>query len=201
MVFDKLQLKVEDYMTPNPISVKPNLKLIEAIKIMASGDLDEAIISDLIKNNSPIDVFGVGTELATSRDDPAMNGVYKLVAIKTLISKNKYEITYKLKTSTGKKTYPAPKQIFRMFSDGIIKQDMVGLEDEKFDDAIPLLKKVMGHGKILHKLQSLSKIRDYHISQRDTLPKDFRTFNKITESFPVSYSEKLETIAREFRPQ
>ncbi len=66
-------------------------------KIMASGDLDENVIADLLKNNSPIDVFGVGTELATSRDDPAMNGVYKLVAIKTPVSKNKYEITYKLK--------------------------------------------------------------------------------------------------------
>ena len=172
-------------------------------KIMASGDLDERIIADLLKNNSPIDIFGVGTELATSRDDPAMNGVYKLVAIKTLISKNKYEITYKLKTSTGKKTYPAPKQVYRIFSDGILERDIIGLDDEKFNDikAVPLLKKVMNRGKILSKLPSLDKIRDFHITQRDTLPREFRIFNKIPESFPVSYSEKLETIVREFTPQ
>jgi nicotinate phosphoribosyltransferase len=50
-------------------------------KIMASGDLNEYAIQDLVNKNAPIDFFGVGTELSTSRDDPAMNGVYKLVAV------------------------------------------------------------------------------------------------------------------------
>lgn len=172
-------------------------------KIMASGDLDESVISNLIKNNSPIDVFGVGTELATSRDDPAMNGVYKLVAIKMLISKNKYGMTYKLKTSTGKKTYPAPKQIYRTFSDGLIRQDIIGLDSETIDDpnTTPLLKKVMSHGKIISNLPPLDKIRHFHASQRDTLPKEFRVWDEVPSSFPVSYSEKLETLAREFVPQ
>lgn len=172
-------------------------------KIMASGDLNESTIAGLIKNNSPIDIFGVGTELVTSRDDPAMNGVYKLVAIKTLVSKNKYEITYKLKTSTGKKTYPAPKQIYRILSNQIIKRDIIGLDNEKFDHIKPvaLLKRVMIRGKLSHKLPSLDKIRSFHISQRDTLPKEFRILDRIPKSFPVSYSKKLETIAMEFKPQ
>jgi nicotinate phosphoribosyltransferase len=51
------------------------------IKIMASGDLNEYVIRDLVNRKAPIDVFAVGTELSTSRDDPVMNGVYKLVAI------------------------------------------------------------------------------------------------------------------------
>ena len=54
-------------------------------KIMASGDLNEYLIQDLVNRGAPIDSFGVGTELSTSRDDPAMNGVYKLVAIKVTI--------------------------------------------------------------------------------------------------------------------
>ncbi len=172
-------------------------------KIMASGDLDENVIADLIKNNSPIDVFGVGTELATSRDDPAMNGVYKLVAITTLVSQDKYEITYKLKTSTDKRTYPAPKQIYRIFSDGIIAKDIIGLDGEKFNDvkAVPLMKQVMSHGKICHKSPPIKSIRTFHMRQRDTLPKEFRIYNKIPPSFPVSYSEKLAIIAREFKPQ
>ena len=172
-------------------------------KIMASGDLDENLIADLINRNSPIDIFGVGTELSTSRDDPAMNGVYKLVAVKNPISKTKYEIAYKQKTSTGKKTYPAPKQIYRIYSDDIIQQDIVGLDNEKFNNmkAIPLLKKVMRNGKISYKFPTINKIQDFHYAQRNTLPKDFRMYNKIPETFPVSYSEKLETIAREFRSQ
>ncbi len=59
----------------------------------------------------------------------------------------------------------------------------------------------MSRGKISRKLPSLDKIRDFHVAQRDTLPREFRTFDKIPASFPVSYSEKLETIAREFKPQ
>jgi nicotinate phosphoribosyltransferase len=51
-------------------------------KIMASGDLNEYLIHDLVNRSAPIDSFGIGTDLSTSRDDPAMNGVYKLVAIK-----------------------------------------------------------------------------------------------------------------------
>src|SRR4029077_18870014 len=39
-------------------------------KIMASGGPDEYRISQLVAAGSPIDSFGVGTELATSRDAP-----------------------------------------------------------------------------------------------------------------------------------
>ena len=46
MVFDKLELKVEDYMTPNPISVKPTLKLKDAIDIMAKKKIGNMIVDD-----------------------------------------------------------------------------------------------------------------------------------------------------------
>lgn len=168
-------------------------------KIMASGDLNEYIIQDLMKRKAPIDYFGVGTELTTSRDDPALNGVYKLVAVKTPISKNKYDLVYKLKTSPGKKTYPGPKQIYRFYSKGMIKHDVIGLEDEIYKGAIPLLKKVMENGKILHKLPVLKNIRKYHSLQRNTLPKKFRKIDHVPKTFPVSYSKKLEKLSNEFR--
>ena len=170
-------------------------------KIMASGDLNEYIIRDLVRHKAPIDYFGVGTELTTSRDDPAMNGVYKLVAIEIPVSKNKYELVYKLKTSTGKKTYPGPKQIYRFFSKGVIKRDIIGLEYEKIHDgnAVPLLKKVIQDGKLLHELPSLNEISDFHNQQRNTLPKEFRIIDNVPEIFPVSYSEKLEKVASQFR--
>lgn len=40
------------------------------VKIVASGDLNEYKVRDLLSSAAPIDVFGVGTELVTSRDDP-----------------------------------------------------------------------------------------------------------------------------------
>jgi len=39
-------------------------------RIMASGDLDEYRIRDLVNAGAPIDSFGVGTQLATSADAP-----------------------------------------------------------------------------------------------------------------------------------
>ena len=51
----------------------------EKVLIVASSDLNEYKIKKIIDENVPIDVFGVGTELATSRDDPTISGVYKLI--------------------------------------------------------------------------------------------------------------------------
>ena len=50
-------------------------------KILASGDLNEFKIAEMIAAGAPIDVFGVGTDLSTSRDAPALGGVYKLVEV------------------------------------------------------------------------------------------------------------------------
>lgn len=46
MVFDKLELKVADYMTPNPISVKPTSKLKDVITIMAKKKIGNVIVDD-----------------------------------------------------------------------------------------------------------------------------------------------------------
>lgn len=52
---------------------------LKQTKIFVSGDLNEFIINDLTARGAPIDAFGVGTELVTSRDDPALQAIYKIV--------------------------------------------------------------------------------------------------------------------------
>ena len=50
--------------------------------IVASNDLDETIIDSLCAQGARVDVWGVGTRLATACDQPALGGVYKLTAIR-----------------------------------------------------------------------------------------------------------------------
>lgn len=81
-------------------------------RIMASGDLSEEIIADLIERGAKIDAFGVGTHLATSFDRPALGGVYKLVAIEA-----NGKISMKIKLSPEKASYPGAKQIWRQLDE------------------------------------------------------------------------------------
>ncbi|NWG37752.1 MAG: nicotinate phosphoribosyltransferase, partial [Nitrososphaera sp.] len=156
------------------------------------------VIEDLVRKGAPIDVFGVGTELTTSRDDPAMNGVYKLVAIKVPADGEK--VLYKLKTSPGKKTYPGPKQVYRTLESGTIKSDTVALEDEEPPQgATPLLEKYVEGGRLERSLPSLKDIQSFHRQQVKTLPSEFTDISAPVESFPVRFSEKIEEAARRFQ--
>jgi nicotinate phosphoribosyltransferase len=52
--------------------------------ILASNSLDEYVIADLKQKGAKINSWGVGTNLATAYDQPALDGVYKLCAIKNI---------------------------------------------------------------------------------------------------------------------
>ncbi len=77
-------------------------------KIMASGDLDEYKIRDLVTDGAPIDAFGVGTQLATSADAPAMGAIYKIVEL-SIGGIQRFTAKY----SPGKDSIPGAKQVFR----------------------------------------------------------------------------------------
>src|SRR6266404_3868669 len=77
-------------------------------KIMATGDLNEYKIHELVAARAPIDMFGVGTALATSADAPTLGVVYKLVELE-----NGEGRRYTVKLSEDKHTLPGAKQVFR----------------------------------------------------------------------------------------
>ena len=184
-------------------------------KIMASGDLNESIIKELLKDKAPIDSFAVGTELSTSRDSPVLNGVYKMVAIqvqrkdksdpKNKDIKSPTVITadtdrnvtiYKVKTSPGKHTFPGPKQIHRIIDDkGIWVEDIISLADEPMKGSLPLLEKIIENGSIVKSLPPLAVTQQYHKKQIQMIP--FLTEKDQEQSFPVSYSQKLVNLAKE----
>ena len=150
--------------------------------ILASGDLDEWKIAQLVRDGAPIDAFGVGTELITSRDAPALSMVYKLVAI---------EGQGRVKLSPGKRTYPLAKQVFRTTDgQGRFAGDHVARWDEVADGG-PLLSRVMHQGRIVDDLPTLQTIREYCRSQIAALPESLRG-SDATGSYPISYSETLE---------
>ena len=92
------------------------------VLIVASSDLNEYKIKEIIDKKAPIDAFGIGTELATSRDDPTIAAVYKLI---------EYNGVPRIKISEEKVTYPGKKQIYRIYDDkGIFKEDVLMLDDE-----------------------------------------------------------------------
>ena len=133
--------------------------------ILASGDLDEWKIAELVGQGAPIDVFGIGTELITSRDAPALSMVYKLVAL---------DGVGRVKLSPGKRTYPLAKQVFRRTDgQGRFVGDFVTRWDESADGE-PLLVQVVSEGQLVGELPTLAAIRDRCRLQVAALPDALR---------------------------
>src|SRR3954452_13558223 len=90
-------------------------------RVTASGDLEEGRITKLVAAGAPIDLWGVGTELGTSRDSPVVNGVYKLVALRR---DGEWQGVWK--RSADKATIPGAKQVFRRFAGETMLEDVIG---------------------------------------------------------------------------
>lgn len=130
------------------------------VRIFASGDLDEHVIARLLEEGAPVDAFGVGTELITSRDAPALAMVYKLVELQG---------QGRIKLSAGKATVPMAKQIYRSYDrDGRIARDLITRADEQAEGE-PLLVPVVTGGR-LAALPRLEEIRAHCRAQRASLP-------------------------------
>jgi nicotinate phosphoribosyltransferase len=147
-------------------------------RIVASGDLEEHRIAELCRAEVPIDIWGVGTELGTSRDSPVVNGVYKIVA--DLRGEAWRGVA---KRSAAKETVPGAKQVFRKFQDGVMSEDVVGTIDEELDGE-PLLVPAMRDGEIAH-AETLDEMRARTKQSVDALP---------ALPYPVTHSEELRAL-------
>ena len=162
-------------------------KGLRHVKIIASGDLNEKRIDYLLRNDASVDSFGVGTEMVTSKDAPALGGVYKLVELEH----NNKSIP-KMKFSKDKITYPGKKQVYRSFDkDGNFTADVIGLEDENNKGA-PLLIQTIKKGKLYYKLPSIHEIQENAINNLSRLPEPFKRLKK-AKTYPVTKSNKLES--------
>lgn len=93
-------------------------------KIVASNELDEYLIGNLKDQGAAIDVWGVGTKLATAWDQPALGGVYKLSAVRG--AGGEWLPRVKVSEQTAKVTTPGVLGVRRFHRpDGSLAGDMV----------------------------------------------------------------------------
>jgi nicotinate phosphoribosyltransferase len=156
--------------------------------IVASGDLEEHRIAEMCRAGTPIDLWGVGTELGTSRDSPVVNGVYKLVA--ELRGESWRGVA---KLSEGKATLPGAKQVFRRFEDDTMSEDVVGIAEEELDGE-PLLVPAMRRGEIVDP-ETLDQLRERTRRSLGSLPVALRSQGD-KPPYPVSNSDALTEMAR-----
>ena len=158
-----------------------------SVKIIASGDLDEYKIADLVAAHAPIDGFGVGSELITSRDAPTLTMVYKLVELNG---------QGKFKLSPGKKTYPMAKQVYRRRDSSFrFSGDHLTLADETAEGE-PLLIPILRAGRLVTDLPLLETIRTRCRDQLAALPENLLALDA-EPSYPITYNNALETIAQQ----
>ncbi|MGM0488547.1 MAG: nicotinate phosphoribosyltransferase [Planctomycetota bacterium] len=101
------------------------------VLIVASNDLDEYGIAALKEQGAQIDLWGVGTRLATAYDQPALGGVYKLSALRDL--DGQWEYKFKISEKSVKRSMPGMLQIRRYWWDGcgvadVIYDELLGIE-------------------------------------------------------------------------
>ena len=111
------------------------------VKIVASNELDEHVIESIRTEGGRVDIYGVGTRLATCAGEGggALGGVYKLVRIGS-------EPKLKLTSDVSKATVPDKKRVLRAVApDGSFIQDVITLDGEEifpgdlvYDPANPL---------------------------------------------------------------
>ncbi|HEY3139558.1 MAG TPA: nicotinate phosphoribosyltransferase [Acidimicrobiales bacterium] len=165
---------------------------LQAVRIVASGDLDEHRIAELLAGGAAIDSFGVGTQLGTSGDAPSLGAVYKLVEDAD---------GPKMKLAQGKVTLPGRKQVWRGGAG-----DLVGLHDETPpSEHRPLLVPVMAEGRRLPAGSETVDIARARCGEAlGNLTPALRRLDPLTDpeteaDWPVVWSDGLRELADEVR--
>ncbi len=149
-------------------------------KIAASSSLDENTIADLKARGAPIVLWGVGTKLITAQPDAALDGVYKLAAVRNDAGRWSYRM--KLSDTPGKLTRPGVQQVRRFYDNDAPVADLLydeaasrtawrGTEQSGirvFDTNMPhrdLLEPVVRAGERVGEAPALTAVRDHAMMQ------------------------------------
>lgn len=157
-------------------------------QVLASGDLDEHRIAELVGARAPIDGFGVGTAVSTSADAPFLSGVYKLVEIE-----RDGAMTPLTKHSPGKTHLPGAKQVWRSGPPAEAAGDVIGLPDEAAAGR-PLLRRVMCRGARTAPSRPVAELRAAGRAAVGALPAAVRA-RRDPAAYPVTVGSGLRRLA------
>ncbi|MEQ8335806.1 MAG: nicotinate phosphoribosyltransferase [Cyclobacteriaceae bacterium] len=177
-------------------------------QIVGSNDLDEYLIASLKDQGASITMWGVGTKLITSFDQPALGQVYKMTAIRN--KDGEWENRIKLSEQNIKINMPGILNVRRFFVNGKMAGDMIFDERDKMDDfriIAPddftkrkkfgmdtqyedLLKPIFEQGNQSYKVPSIEESRQYHLKQRNMLDASSRRLVN-PHLYPVGLEPKL----------
>lgn len=185
------------------------------VKIFVSGDLDEYRIEELLESGAPVDMFGVGTRLATGHHDSALTGVYKMSAIED--GKGVMQPKLKISDEIGKGTLPGKKNVIRYFSDDLMMYDLVCLEGEEINpggcvykmDGTSLrlpenmseekqLVPIFQEGSLVYRSPGVSEMQQRYFADFTKLADAYRALRN-PDSYTVLISEGLFTLRQQLR--
>lgn len=173
------------------------------VKIVASNQLDEYVIRSLQDQQAPIDVFGVGTSVATGMGEGLLDGVYKLTELNG-------QPVIKLSENSTKMTLPGKKHIFRYHNSdsGYFYADGIGLNHSSPPETIyhpqypekntymhnfkpeDIMLKVMSSGRTVTQQPSIETISNFVHLRLQKLPEETRRFEN-PHIYKVGISKEL----------
>ncbi len=178
--------------------------------IVASNGLNEKLVAELKEQGCRINVWGIGTELVTAHDQPALGGVYKLSAIRQSADEP-WRHRVKLSEQAIKVSNPGIQQVRRFYRDGVAVGDVLYDEElgiggaaeavdqadaavrQSFDGGLEgedLLKPLFRGGEFVGEEASLEASRDRAIRQRKQFAAAIQRFDDPARYF-VGLEEKL----------
>mgnify|MGYP000900220007 CR=1 FL=1 len=184
---------------------------LEDCKIMASNSLDEYTIKSLLLQGGPIDIFGVGERLITSKSDPVFGAVYKIASVE---KDGKWEPRIKISEAVEKITNPGFKTLYRLTdkTSGKVLADVMTVDGETIEEvdgyeifdpkavwkrkklynfeAKNLRVQLFDKGKNVHKPREIEEIKEYCMNQIDTLWDEMLRFDN-PQTYYVDLSQKL----------
>ena len=158
------------------------------VRIMLASDLNEWKIRDLIRKKVPFDGCMLVTEPITSADAPILEAVYKVAQIE-----EEGIVRPTMKFSPKKMSLPGDKQVYRIFKDGKMQKDTIGL-DKEYIAGKKLLVPIIKNGRLVYQLPTLETIRDYTAAQVTRLPEQLKSLAMYR--YPVSISSGLKCLVR-----